>query len=101
MIHYNNCPICGALHDDGAMYQITKGKYRFICFDCADQLEDLKKRILEHFNAWNKSNEFVWSDETLEAYEHYYDALKEYADALNITLKEATRLLKLRLKEGE
>ena len=44
---YDICPICGTLHDDGAVIKV-KGKQYFICFDCSEKLSDEEiKKIIE------------------------------------------------------
>lgn len=61
--NYISCPICGALHDDGAFILTESGNTYFICFDCDEKYTgDRARKILEekersfadgHFNTEN------------------------------------------------
>ncbi len=44
---YSNCPVCGMIHDDGAIYNV-KDKTYFVCFDCSDSMTDEEiEKIIE------------------------------------------------------
>lgn len=45
-MYYSSCPICGAVHDDGAYYNVDGQRY-FVCLDCADYMrrEDIVEGI--------------------------------------------------------
>ena len=46
---YSPCPICGTWHDDGAIIQ-HEGKIQYICFDCNESLEEIKKQDKNEYN---------------------------------------------------